>query len=70
MISVAADTDAACAVMLPRCKAIPHTDRATATANAPFSGFILACYLLFLCLLLLRLSSVFTDKPTRCHKKP
>lgn len=45
MIGVAADTDAASAVSLPRCEATPRTDQATA-ANSPFFFFFLfALYL-------------------------
>lgn len=68
MISVAADTDAASAGLLPRCKAIPHTDQATA-ANAPFLNFYLLAICLFtsLSLALSHLFSSFMGNPARCR---
>lgn len=66
MISVAADTDAAAAVPLPRCKAIPHTDQAT--ANAPFFLFILLPICLFTSLSLSPFFFFFfTGNPARCR---
>lgn len=59
MISVAADTDAASAVPLPRCKAIPHKDQATAP-NTPFFLFISLAVCLFTSLsVILSLSPFF-----------
>lgn len=65
-------TDAASAVSPARCKAIPHTDQATA-ANAPFFLFISFLFLLLAIFLFTSLSlpfySLVMSNPARCRDK-